>query len=89
MADRRGYRQPALPTFISILAVTLATALLAHVTLALLRAGIFYSLYTSLLGKVVETTGLDLWASRAITLGLTAILWFLPWFLPWHLLLTG
>jgi hypothetical protein len=54
--------------------------------MALLRAGVFYSLYTSLLARVVDTTGFDLWPSRAIALVLVALLWFLPWHLlliPW------
>jgi hypothetical protein len=63
-----------------------AILLLAAISFALVRAGVFYSFYTSLLDNVIETTGFDLSASRAIALALAAILWFLPWhllLLPW------
>ena len=78
--SKRGL--PVMSKIVSIL----AALLLALVTFALLRAGVFYSLYTSLLGNIVETTGLDLWPSRTIALALVVLLWFLPWHLlliPW------
>ena len=52
----------------------------------MLRVGVFYSLYSWLLAQVVEVSGLDIWLSRAITLGFLATLWYfaghllvLPW----------
>jgi len=69
-----------------LLAITLVILLLAVATFALVRAGVFYSLYTWLLYIVIDLTGFDLWVSRAITLGCLAILWFFPWqllVLPW------
>jgi hypothetical protein len=69
------------------LIVTLFAAILALTMLfALVRAGVFYSLYTSLFARVVEATGLDLWASRALALLLLGVVLILPWhilILPW------
>jgi hypothetical protein len=69
------------------LIISICAALLAALTaFALVRAGVFYSLYTWLFHQVIETTGLDLWFSRAITLLALAVLWSLPWhlaILPW------
>src|SRR5260370_29374584 len=68
--------------FISICAALLA----ALAAFALIRAGVFYSLYTWLFARIVESTGFDLWTSRAITLLAVAILWSFPWHvmvLPW------
>src|SRR6266704_1329007 len=69
-----------------VLFAALAIALCALSTFALIQAGVFYFLYTSLFGLVTELTGLDVWASRAITLALCALVWCLPWhllILPW------
>src|SRR5713101_5758896 len=69
-----------------ILCAAIAIALCALSTFALIRAGIFYFIYTSLFGRVTELTGLDVWASRAITLAVCALVWCLPWhllILPW------
>ena len=69
-----------------LLAITLAILILAVATFALIRAGVFYSVYTWLLYIVIDLTGFDLWVSRAITLGLLVIFWFFPWqllVLPW------
>lgn len=74
------------PGIVRLMFATLAIASFALVTLALIRAGLFYFLYTSLLASVAATTGLDLWASRAVALTLCAVAWFLPWhvlLLPW------
>ena len=69
------------------LIISICAALLAALTVfALVRGGVFYSLYTWLFQHVVETTGFDVWASRAITLLALAVLWSLPWHLavlPW------
>ncbi len=65
----------------------LFAVLLAFVTLfALLRAALFYSLYTWLFAHVTEFTGLDLWASRAVALLALGIACLFPWhilILPW------
>jgi hypothetical protein len=64
----------------------LAGLLLILTLFAFVRAGFFYSLYPWLLARVVTKTGLDLWQSRAITLGCLALLWFFPWHIlviPW------
>src|SRR2546427_8891036 len=69
-----------------VLFAALAIALCALSTYALIQAVAFYFLYTSLLGRVTELTGLDVWSSRAITLALCALVWCLPWhllILPW------
>src|SRR5437899_8599914 len=69
-----------------VLCVAIAIALCALSTFALIQAGVFYFIYTSLFGRVTELTGLDVWASRAITLALCALVWCLPWhllILPW------
>lgn len=66
--------------------IVLATLLAALIVFALIRAELFYSLYTWLLQQVTEFSGFDIWLSRAITLGFVAILWFFPWHilvLPW------
>jgi hypothetical protein len=69
------------------LLISICAALLAALTaFAFIRAGVFYSLYTWLFARVIELTGFDVWASRAITLLAVAILWSLPWHvlvLPW------
>src|SRR5947208_17109257 len=69
-----------------VLVAAIALALCALSTFALIQAGVFYFLYTSLFGSVTELTGLDVWASRAITLVVCALVWCLPWhllILPW------
>ena len=69
-----------------VLFAALAIALCAVSTFALIQAGVFYFIYASLFGRVTELTGLDVWASRAITLALCALVWCLPWhllILPW------
>src|SRR6266849_10253914 len=69
-----------------VLCATIALALCALSSFALIQADVFYFLYTSLFGCVTELTGLDVWASRAITLALCALVWCLPWhllILPW------
>lgn len=60
--------------------------IIAATALALIRAGALISLYTAILAKVSDATGLDLWASRAVALVLVTLIWLLPWhllFLPW------
>src|SRR6266852_2799126 len=85
---------PALPApppgtgraFIYICLFVLATLLAALTGFALIRAGALYFIYTWLLAHVVEATGLDLWASRAVTLSLLALVLLVPWhllILPW------
>src|SRR2546428_2419001 len=69
-------------TLVRILFVLFATILLALAALALLQAGVFYWAYTWVLAHVVESTGLDVWASRAVTLAILAF----GLLLPWHLL---
>src|SRR3989442_12008689 len=69
-----------------ILFAAIAIALCALSTFALIQAGLFYFLYTSLFGRVIELTGLDVWVSRAMTLAVCALVWCLPWhllILPW------
>src|SRR5713101_6381908 len=69
-----------------VLCAAIAIALCALSTFALIQAGVFYFIYTSLFGCVTELTGLDVWSSRAITLALCALVWCLPWhllILPW------
>src|SRR5437899_4664563 len=69
-----------------VLCAAIAIALCALSTFALIQAGVFYFLYTSLFGRVTELTGLDVWSSRAITLAVSALVWCLPWhllILPW------
>src|SRR6266849_3112966 len=79
---------PAPPTsrIPRVLFVAIAIALCALSTFALIQAGVFCFIYTSLFSRVTEITGLDVWASRAITLALCALVWCLPWhllILPW------
>src|SRR5437667_7266871 len=79
---------PASPTsrIPRVLCAAIAIALCALSTVALIQAGVFYFLYTSLFVRVTELTGLDVWASRAISLALCALVWCLPWhllILPW------
>jgi len=79
---------PASPTsrIPRVLCAAISIALGALSTFALIQAGVFYFLYTSLFVRVTELTGLDVWASRAITLALCALVWCLPWhllILPW------
>src|SRR5438132_3043130 len=69
-----------------VLCAAIAIALCALSTFALIQAGVFYFIYTSLFGRVTELTGLDMWSSRAITLAVCALVWCLPWhllILPW------
>lgn len=64
----------------------LASAFFILVLVALVRWGVFYSLYTWLFHHVVELTGQDVWISRAIALALLTLIWFLGWHLlvlPW------
>src|SRR6266571_6546140 len=77
---------PGISRIPCVLVAAIALALCALSTFALIQAGVFYFIYTSLLGRVTELTGLDVWASRAITLALCALVWCLPWhllILPW------
>jgi hypothetical protein len=78
---------PGRSSSIGRLIICICAALLAVLTaFALIRAGVFYSLYTWLFHQVVDITGFDVWASRAITLLALAVLWSLPWhlaLLPW------
>ena len=71
---------------IRLIVTALAILLFILSAFALIRAGVFYSLYTWVLAHVIELTGFDVWASRAITLLAVAMLWSLPWHvlvLPW------
>jgi hypothetical protein len=69
-----------------LILTTLGAILALLMLFALVRAGVFYSLHTSLFARVVEATGLDLWASRAAALLLLGVVLILPWHilvLPW------
>ena len=71
---------------VRLLVASVALLLLGLATLGLVRAGVFFYLYTLILAKVTEPTGLDLWLARALTLALIAVAWLCPWhllFLPW------
>jgi hypothetical protein len=75
-----------LTKLLRLVGVALLLLVLILAISAIIRAVVFYSLYTWLLRQVVEATGQDLWISRAITLGLFAILWLIGWsffLLPW------
>lgn len=78
---------PATPLRLGRLFIYIGAILLTALTaFALLRAAAFYTLYTWLLAQVLDISGLDVWASRAIAVGLLAVLWLVPWHLvliPW------
>ena len=61
-------------------------ALLLMVLFVMLRIGFFLSIYVWLFAHVFMLTGLDVWMSRAVTIALLGIVWFLGWrlvLLPW------
>ena len=61
-------------------------ALLLVVLFIVLRIGVFYSVYTWLFAHVFTLTGLDVWLSRALTIGILGVASFLGWrfvLLPW------
>ena len=85
-ASASSRRSPHAGVIVRYVLVFAGVVLLIFGLLVLLHWSVFYSVYSWLFGRVVEITGHDIWLSRAITLGLLAVLWYFSWdflLVPW------